>query len=188
MAYISHSKIAEFMGQPYLVNANVSGLYTGMLRQILSQCEAILSFHNKALLVRFDLHQPEYTESSKDVTQFFKRFLESLKRQYDLNRVGYGWVREQEKAKSQHYHCFVIVDGNKVRTSYWIVEHILWQWTVNHDGTIHWPSPCYHMMKRGRFESIQPAIYHLSYLAKGRGKGYKPRQAKNYGTSRLKVK
>lgn len=37
--------------------------------------------------------------------------------------------------------------------------------------------------------TIQGAIWHISYLAKAkaRGKGYKPDQTKNYGTSRIKV-
>ena len=34
-------------------------------------------------------------------------------------------------------------------------------------------------------ESLLAAIWRVSYLAKVRGKGYKPPQTKNYGTSRI---
>jgi hypothetical protein len=40
-----------------------------------------------------------------------------------------------------------------------------------------------HNLKKER----QEAIYRISYLAKVRGKGYRDPQAKDYGTSRLKL-
>jgi hypothetical protein len=37
-------------------------------------------------------------------------------------------------------------------------------------------------------EVFADAVYRISYLAKTRGKGYRPAQVKDYSTSRLKVK
>lgn len=189
MSYISHSKVTEFMGETYWVNSRISGLYTKILGVILGQLEAMLSHHNKVLLIRFDLRQTEYTDSNEAITRFFKRLGEYLKPKHKLKRMGFVWVRELERAKSQHYHCFLLVDGNKFKTSYKINERIRWYWEVINDGSIHWPQPrCYYLLTRDDRETMQQAIYHISYLAKGRGKGYKPKQAKNYGASRLRPK
>lgn len=189
MSHISHSRVTEFCGRTYWVNAYGSGLYTTMLKNMLAQFEAMLSYHNKVLVIRFDLHQPDYTDNSSDVSWLFKRLGAALKTRYKINRIGFGWVREQEKSKNQHYHGFLLVDGNKVQTSHKIMEIIRWYWEVQHDGHIHWTSPkCFHMLHRDKPETFQDPIYHVSYLAKGRGKGYKPAQAKNYGGSRLKPK
>lgn len=189
MSYISHSHITEFMGHTLWVNSKASGLYTNILKKMLAQIEAMLSYHNKVLLIRFDLNQPDYTDDSKAVTVLFKLLSESIKREYELKRVAYFWVREQEKAKRQHYHCFILVDGNKVQKSHKVIDKIRWYWTVQHDGGIHFPQPtCFHMLHRNKPETFQDPIYHISYLAKGRGKGYKPPQAKNYGASRLRPK
>jgi hypothetical protein len=82
-----------------------------------------------------------------------------------------------------------LVDGNKFKSSYKLMEQIRWYWEVLHDGSIHWPSPrCYYLLTRHDRDTMQDAIYHISYLAKGRGKGYKPKQANNYGASRLREK
>jgi hypothetical protein len=37
-------------------------------------------------------------------------------------------------------------------------------------------------------QALQAAIYRISYLAKPRGKGYRPPQTKDYGCSRMKAK
>jgi hypothetical protein len=189
MNHISHSKVVEFMDETYWVNSRKSGLYTKTLGVILGQLEAMLSHHNKVLLIRFDLRQPEYTDTSEAVTKLFQRLNDYLKPKYKLKRIAYTWSREVEKKKNQHYHCFLLVDGNKFKSSYKIMERIRWYWEVLHDGSIHWPSPrCYYLLTRHDRNTMQDAIYHISYLAKGRGKGYKPKQAKNYGASRLKPK
>lgn len=189
MSYISHSQIVEFMDQSYWVNAKGSGLHTQPLKRMLSQVEAMLSHHNKVFLLRFDLHQPEYTDTSAHISKFFKYFSESIKRQYNLTRIGFVWAREQEKAKQQHYHCFILVDGNKVKASHKLIEAAQWYWEVIHDGSLAWPEGrCYYRLTRDDNDTLQDAIYHISYLAKGRGKGYKPIQAKNFGGSRINIK
>lgn len=164
-------------------------MYSRMLKQMLTQIEAILSHHNKVLLVRFDLNKSDYDENSQDISLFFRQFLDTIKKTYKLKRVAYSWAREQGKTENRHYHCFIALDGNKVQTSYRIVEQIKWYWEIIHDGSVHFTQPkCFHMLHRNKPESFKDPIYHISYLAKGRGKGYKPQQAKNYSCSRLKPK
>ncbi len=156
---------------------------------MLSQIEAMLSHHNKVFLLRFDLHQTEYTKTSQHVSKFFKLYCESLKKKYNLKRVGFAWAREQEKAEQQHYHCFILVDGNKVKAPHKLTETAKWYWEMLYDGSLCWPEVrCFHRLTRNNKETLEVAIYHISYLAKGRGKGYKPAQAKNFGASRIHLK
>ena len=55
-------------------------------------------------------------------------------------------------------------------------------------GTEFTPKNCYYNVKRNDYNSLQDAIWRISYLAKTRGKGRKPKQAKDYSTSRIKLK
>ena len=55
-------------------------------------------------------------------------------------------------------------------------------WSQLEGSSNHWAG--YHNINRGDMEAIQNAIYHISYLAKTRGKGYRPTQTKDYGWAR----
>ena len=47
-------------------------------------------------------------------------------------------------------------------------------------------NPYYYLDKNNLDTDLGEAIYRISYLAKVRGKGYRSKQAKDYGASRLK--
>ena len=188
-AYISYSQVITRNDNTWFINSKISGIYTHIMKTMIDQVEAMLSHHNKVFLLRFDLHQPSHTDTSKHVSKFFTRLSEHIKARYKVKRFGYTWVREQEKAKQQHYHCFILLDGNKIQESGYLIKAAKKYWELYYDGYLCWPAErCYHRLKRNDHEAIQAAIYHISYLAKGRGKGYKPAQAKNFGNSRIKPK
>ena len=105
-----------------------------------------------------------------------------------MKRLGYMWVREQEKAKSQHYHLALFLDGNKVQHPSKLLRWIKGRWTWYEQPkppTIKRP---FLMTKRQCKSSIDDAVYRISYLAKPRGKGYRNRYTKDYSTSRIKAK
>ncbi|MCG7650991.1 inovirus-type Gp2 protein [Alteromonas sp. MmMcT2-5] len=160
------------------------GIETHALKQVVGQVESMLSYHSKLIVIRFDLKVWEFTLDNKDITTFNRRLFKWLKSRYELKRIGFVWCREIEKAKKQHYHYALILDGHKVRHSELIINKAksIWEQFQRH---LYVPKNCYHPIKRNDFSSIQGAIYRLSYLAKARGKGYKPAQTKNYGTSRI---
>jgi len=188
-AYITHSQVIQYAGNTWFINSKKSGIYTHMMKGMLDQVEAMLSHHNKVFLLRFDLHQPSYTDNSEHVSKFIQRLSDHLTVKYKLSRFGYAWVREQEKAKQQHYHCFILLDGNKVQESGYILKAAKKYWELYFDGSLCWPTGrCYHRLTRDDHAALQDAIYHISYLAKGRGKGYKSAQAKNFGRSRVEIK
>jgi hypothetical protein len=187
MAYKSRSSVITVNGRTWWINSKVSGIYTTMMKSMIGQLDAMLSHHSRIHVVRFDLRQYEYTATNKRMTDFNARLIKWLKARYGLKRVGYMWVREQERKKHQHYHYALILDGHKVKHPSAVLDKVREIWE-HMDGSDWRPKNCYYNVKRDDVESLQAAIWRVSYLAKGRGKGYKPAQTKNYGTSRASFK
>lgn len=156
-----------------------------MLKQMLGQLDVMLQHHSKVHLIRFDLHQPTHTDDNKRITTFVRRYSDALCREYGFTRVAYCWAREQEKAKAQHYHFVFILDGHKVQGGQKLARLARKTWEQM-GGTEWTPKRHYYNLTRNDHQSLQDAIYRVSYLAKGRGKGYRPSQTKDYGTSRIK--
>jgi hypothetical protein len=183
MKHIIHSPFYWYDDKAWYINSKASGIRTDILRAILKQLTTMLFHHRKVFVFRFDLHTPCYTETNEQITNFNRRLFPRIERHYKVNRISFLWVREQEKAKQQHYHYVLILDGSKVRLPFEIQSWIKEIWEFQ-DGTCHWSR--FHDLKRNDEEGIQKASYHLSYLAKPRGKGYRPSQTKDFNSSRLK--
>ena len=181
--YVSYKSTFLHQGELFKVNSKKSGIYTSLLHKIIEQLDCCLDLYKRVLLVRFDLHQIEYTESNTRMTQFKKRLFKRLENIYETTNIGYVWVREHEKAKSQHYHWAIWIDGDKVRHSKKLLELIktVWSDISGHVPTI--ANPYYFIDST---EQRSEAIYRLSYLAKARGKVNRPSQTKDYSTSRIK--
>ena len=169
------------------VNANKSGVYTHILRPLLSQYIYMLEHYSKVFVYRFDLHLAAYTEKNQVMTDFNRHLQKRIQQHYKIKEIAYCWVREQEKAKQQHYHYVLMLDGHRVRQPYtinsWIFEiaEMLDLLRPHLSG--------YHYIAKHKSdydEKLQEACYHISYLAKARGKGYRPIQTNDYSTSRLK--
>ena len=101
-----------------------------------------------------------------------------------LKMLALFGVREIEKAKKQHYHLCISVDGNKIRTSHHIVS-IAKKYLYSKGMAHHHPTNCYSMTYRDNKDSIDNVVYRFSYLAKTSGKGYVDKHVKNYSSSRL---
>jgi hypothetical protein len=186
MAYITKDKAITVNGQTWWVNSTGSGLITHVIKSMISQVDAILSHHSKIHIIRFDLRIYEYTENNGLITAFNRKLHKWLKRHYNLKRIGFVWCRELETAKQQHYHYALMIDGHKVRHPIEILNKVKMIWEQHLDGSEYTPKNCYYNLERNHYDSIQKAIWRISYLAKARGKGYKPAQTKKFGTSRIK--
>ena len=184
MAYITKDKAITVNGKTWWVNSRGSGLIAHSIKAQINQVDAMLSHHSKIHIIRFDLRVYEYTENNGIITDLNRRLHKWLKRKYNLKRVGFIWCRELETAKHQHYHYALMIDGHKVNYPHEITNKVKELWRQL-DGSEYFPKNCYYNVKRDNYESIQAAIWRISYLAKARGKGYKPDQTKNYGTSRI---
>lgn len=140
-------------------------------------------------MVRFDLRQSFATPTSDHVGKYFEQLKKGIRRAYkDPNmEIGHLWVREKETAKGQHYHCVIWLDGDIVRTargiSHLIQKH--WQDEAGIRSVAFPDGKRYHSFSKADEQAQAEAVYHASYLAKTRGKGYRADQAKDYGASRL---
>jgi hypothetical protein len=186
MSHITQDKAITVNGKTWWVNSAKSGLITHVVKAMVNQVDAMLSHHSKIHLVRVDLRVYEYTENNEIMSVFNRRLHKWLKRKYNLNRVGFIWCRELETAKQQHYHYALMIDGHKVNYPYEVTNKIKEIW-YQLEGSEYFPENCYYNIYRDCHDSRQDAIWRISYLAKARGKGNKPAQTKNYGTSRIKL-
>jgi hypothetical protein len=186
MSCIINDKAITVNGKTWWVNSAKSGLFSVAIKKVINQVDAMLSHHSKVLLIRFDLHLYEYTDDNSLITIFNRRLHKWLKRKYNLKRVGFAWAREMEISKHQHYHYVLMVDGHKVNYPSDILFKIKEIWDYHMGNFEYTPENCFYNLKRNDHQSTQDAIWRISYIVKGRGKGYKPDQTKNYGTSRIK--
>lgn len=167
-----------------IINGSSYGVYLGLLHKIIEQLNICFVKWKRVFVIRFDLHQEFYTEKNGYITKFRNNLNRRLDRAYGIFEVGYVWVREHEKAKQQHYHFALFLDGDKVNHSAIISGVIADTWErVKVGNTVHIPKHCFYNVVDS--ETKADAVKRLSYLAKQRGKGYRPNQTKDYSTSRL---
>jgi len=178
----------ELNNERLKINAGVGkGIYLKILTRIINQLDIAYSIHKRLLVVRFDLHLRHYTPNNEVISKFIKRTKQWISRNYKIKNIGYAWVREVERSKTQHYHLVLFLDGDKIQHPTKLIERIKETWSPNgHMPVV--PSPYYFLDKHNHKEMRGEVIYRISYLAKTRGKGYRDSQAKDYEASRLKYK
>jgi hypothetical protein len=184
MLYISHGPTYLYNGHIFRIQ-NKGGIYTKILSRGISQLEAMLTHYQKVFVYRFDLRCNNYSETNIQLSQFISRLKYWVKRQYK-SRLGFIWVREQNPpTPTQHYHIAIMINGNKVDTSFRIgkkLKELEAQW----QGKIGFAPNPYHRVKRNDFTSVQNAIYRISYLAKVETKASKNKTANAYSCSQIK--
>lgn len=185
--YVSYSEIFQHRDNIWLVNTKPSGIYTTQMKSMLDQLEAVLTHYSQVLVLRFDIGIPYRTRDNRFMVEVMKSLKCFLRQNYKMRVFGYHWTREEERAKKQHYHVALILDANKVSYPSRINNFILE--LGNTIGVRPWiPKNCFYRFKRNEHDKKQGAIWRISYLAKARGKGKKPAQTKNHGSSRIRVK
>lgn len=191
MKYITHSQGIWYRQQAWMINSQKNGCYLSILHRTIDQIAAMLSHHNKVFIYCFELrhsrHQPIASQTNTEISHYLKTIKHTLCAEYQLSRIGHLWVREQERAKHEHYHLAIMLDGNKINTGKRL--HLLLQQKADSQGySLNVPDNPSYLIRRNHPEQndkMQAAIWRLSYYAKARGKGYRPRQTKDYSTSRI---
>ena len=162
------------------------GVYPIIIEKMVEQLDACIAIHKRVFVLRFDLSLKQYSDDNKQVSAFMRGQVQRIRRKYKTKHVGYVWVREMERAKTQHYHCALFIDGDVLRTSNVLNQQIKVKWYKHgHRSVV--PRPFYFIDKHNLEDKRKKVIHRLSYLAKVRGKGYRSSQAKDYSTSRLKI-
>jgi hypothetical protein len=168
----------------YRVNAGENkSLRTDILKPLINTLAAMQQKYCRVHVMRFDLHMPDFTETNKIMSLLQRRLFRRIRAKYKTKDIGFVWVRELERAKPQHYHCVIYIDGNKIRHSGLIQNWVAEIWDQIGGASYHWVKSKRNI-DRGDEEALQEMIYHISYLAKPRGKGYRPTQTKDYGWAR----
>ena len=175
----------EINGETLKVNAGKKkGIYKEIIKRFVSQLDITFSIHKRLLVYRIDLHTNFFTPDNKIISKFMNRLKQFLKRNYGLDKIGYIWVREQERSKKQHYHLALLLDGNKIRHPKRLNARIKEMW-LPHGYTPVILNPYYFINKHNHTQMREDAIYRVSYLAKVRGKRHRDKQTKDYQSSRL---
>ncbi|MCB1616709.1 MAG: inovirus-type Gp2 protein [Pseudomonadales bacterium] len=174
----------EQRGTWYL-NALPSGIQTVMMRKIIEQIDAMLSYHSKVIAIRWDLHQPSYTPNNQRMSVFLRRLKKRLQTVYRIKRLGYVWARESATQVNQHYHFMVLLDGQKIKHSNSVFHIAREIWADMGGSSCSLPENPFYKIYRGDDLAKSEVIYRASYLAKSASKGKRPAQTKDYSTSRL---
>jgi hypothetical protein len=128
-----------------------------------------------------------FTDTNRIISVFQRKLFKLIKSKYRIKDIGYCWVREMEKAKQQHYHYAIFLDGKQIRYPNKLLDLIQEKWMLAGGGHVHTPKNCFYMIHKDDFQVKQQLIYRISYQSKGRGKGYRGSQTKDYGMSRLNI-
>jgi len=177
----------DYEGVSYKVNVTGSGVYREIMKRIVEQLHIGLAIHGRLMVMRFDLHSQGFTDSNEEIRAFRKRIMVWIERTYKTRDIGFVWVRERETTKHQHYHFSFWIDGNAIQHPQKVLAHIMRKWEAIDPSSHSMPyikKPFYFVENK---QGLDEPVYRLSYMAKPRGKGYRPEQVKDYSTSRLKV-
>ena len=163
---------------------NKYGVFPYMIERIVEQLDTCIAIHKRVFVLRFDLHLKEYSGDNKTISTFMNRLNQWIKRNYKTKDIGYGWEREQERVKAQHYHAALFIDGDVIRYPDKLLRAIRTKWfKYGHCPVLE--HPYYFIDKHNLEDERKEVIKRVSYLGKTRGKGYRNPQAKDYSTSRL---
>ena len=179
-----------YQNQEFLCSLDRSKANAGHYRQVLDtihqQFQAMLSHHSRVLMIRFDLHLHDWTDTNEPISRLFKKLHKRLPNTFEQKRFGYVWCREHNGAPAQHYHCGLLLNGNKVRHPQKVYDMIDYHWESWGNPLPSKPKNGYLMVARGDELAYARAFKRLSYFAKVSTKGSRPATTADYGASRLK--
>lgn len=177
------------------------GCYKDILQRILDILTYYSSKHNKALFIRFDVRFPSSYSNDRS-NQTFSKFIACFIKFYKRNGLdpAYIWVREQSYEQHQHYHCILLLDGNKIQSYYHVLRQAEEMWgnkvEANHSGLIEFCNKTRSgdgqtngiLIRRNKesFPDIFRSCFHwASYLAKTSTKDSSPLWVREFGSSRI---
>ncbi|BBB24284.1 conserved hypothetical protein [Isorropodon fossajaponicum endosymbiont JTNG4] len=188
----------QYKDETIIIQQGKQGAYVEILNSMFEQFDTALNIHKRILVHRFDLHpayntptneiiHPAYNTPTNEIihpayntptNEIISKFMDNLKkwigRHYGIKHIGYGWAREQERAKNQHYHLVLLLDGDKIQHPKKLNVQIIEKWTpYGHCPVV--LNPYYFVDKNNQAKRLE-ALYRASYLAKVRGKGHRDSQ------------
>lgn len=161
----------------------VYSVFSEIVDRIIEQFNIAFQIHGRLFVQHIVLSTEHYTPDNSNMTDFRKAITLMLKRKYKATRLAYVWSREIETSKQQHYHLFLVVDGQKLCFGEGLRKEVS-AMIKRSDYFTKATMAGFHQVET--VADLDSAIFHATYVAKTRGKGYRSEQAKDYSTSRLK--
>ena len=185
-------------------NKNDKGTFISSMDTIINTYEEMLSKHNKVLIDREDIRQPE--DSKLDNPQRkITRIMESSKREFDgkfkdsPHDPDITFIRSTEQNANcdhSHFHLLILANGNCIKNRFSIhnslARHTNRIFGSESEGLVH---RCDSVGDTGIMlrkddpdyeDKLKKAIYISSYLAKVKGKEDTPKGTHRLTTSRKK--
>lgn len=177
------------------------GYINDINNKILLLLEYYTMKHSKVLVVRFDIRYPvSYAEdgNNRDISACLAYVVKKYKR-WGLDPC-YIWVREQHRSVHPHYHCALLLNGQKVQTYAHVFRNVEEAWgrtlgypvsgCVNHctrGGTHDYNGK---MLRRDAgheayMDRLHDVLRQLSYLAKTYTKELECDGQRNFGCTQL---
>lgn len=157
-----------------------------ILNTIYREISVMFCQYKRVLVFRLDLHVCCYEDKNHSISKLMTKVRDHIKTQYGIKKMGYVWVREQEKSKKQHYHLMFILNGNKISYPSKLVTWVELRWMGLGHPKPYTPKNCFYFMdKKLDADEIEDCIYRVSYMAKKRGKGYAAKSARDFSSSRV---
>lgn len=186
------------------------GYYVKILDAIENLFDHMVSKHGKVFFFMFGLSYPKSSYSNyTDNNILLSEFMEDLIRYYKFEMLYdpcYLWARERSDSGQVHYHCVLLLNGNKIRNGHTILRKVTELWgrclgIENGSGLVHSSfnkkekrDPFYCNKNNGillircslQFNQLYEQCYKAaSYLAKCFSKGSAPRFVNEFGCSRI---
>jgi|GEM_PF-5552866 len=89
--YVTKKPYFRYRGEVWSFNIRHGGIDTKMLKAILDQTLAMLSYDTKVFVCRYDLHQKYATDDSSHLGKFLQALKDTLTREYRFRQIGYVW-------------------------------------------------------------------------------------------------
>ena len=178
-------------------------IYRGTVSQkLFSLLEEYTNTFSKTMIVRFDVTYPKSfiaVENNSDMSELMKLLIQQCSR----NGVSpaYFWVREQSlRSNNQHYHCMLLLDGNKTCRYYPYIKSAEEIWgrilDVDPKGLIHYcdRDPDGNRQANGIIlrsddlnyeDKIEAVVRQAMYLAKDHTKGFYNDGFRDFGMTRI---
>ncbi|WP_338324496.1 YagK/YfjJ domain-containing protein [Jejubacter calystegiae] len=172
---------------------------------MMEELDAMQRTYSRVFVARFDLRLPSGTavETGNEwIRQLFKKLRERLKSKHrrpesitsPIREFAYGWVREKEKAKQVHYHCWIALPHRQVRSIGTAncglggaITEVWCDLTGGKPSLVEFPGGEY-IILRGEPETLEEPVWRISYLAKERGKFSTGQGDRLFSTSKLRHK
>ena len=173
-------------------DGKIYNCYVEPLQRFKREIDAMLSHHSKVFMLRFDVRVNTHSQTNEQMTRFLRSYIPRVERYYKTKNVAFVWCREVERAKKQHYHFAVMVDGsNATRVSQELLRMADEVAAHQKLDKIGYCENASYLIKRtdlakGDYSTYKAAFKRLSYFAKERGKTIKAERANSYQTSRIK--